>query len=172
MTRWALAAALLLPLAGLAAGVVQQETGARGASQWHIRVAGYDPRDPLRGRFVNFRYVWRVSGPAHLCRDGGCDLCLEEGGAAVRVVRRGNSCPARIDPRASRIGLTYAPEFGADGQPLAAMSRLFVSEASAPRLEAMLRAGPAMVSARLTRDGRLINDRFAVISKSPGEETE
>lgn len=158
MKRWVLAAALMLPIVGLAAGIALQETGARGASEWRIPVAGYDPRDPLRGRFITFRYVWSVSGPAHLCRDGGCDLCLEQGGRHVRVMPKGTHCPTRIDPRASRIALTYAPEFGADGQPLAAMSRLFVSERSAPRLEAMLRAGPMQMRARLTHDGRLIND--------------
>jgi hypothetical protein len=158
MRRAWLIAALALPVAGLAAGVVLQESGARGASEWRIPVAGYDPRDPLRGRFISFRYVWTVSGPAHLCRDGGCDLCLERGGRHVRALPKGESCPTRIDPAASRIALTYAPEFGADGQPLAAMSRLFVSERSAPRLEAQLRAGPMQVRARLTRDGRLIND--------------
>lgn len=158
MKRWVLAAALMLPIVGLAAGIALQETGARGASEWRIPVAGYDPRDPLRGRFITFRYVWSVSGPAHLCRDGGCDLCLEQGGRHVRVMPKAVHCPTRIDPRASRIALTYAPEFGADGQPLAAMSRLFVSERSAPRLEAMLRAGPMQMRARLTHDGRLIND--------------
>lgn len=160
MNKWALAAALALPLVGLAAGAAWQETGARGASAWRIPVAGYDPRDPLRGRYITFRYVWTVSGPAHRCRGGDCDLCLEAGGTHVRVVAKGAECPARIDPAASRIALTYAPEFGADGQPLAAMSRLFVSEASAPRLEAQLRRGPMVVRARLTRDGRLINDRL------------
>lgn len=159
MKRWVLGAALGLPLVGLAAGIAWQQFGARGASEWRIPIAGYDPRDPLRGRFINFRYVWTVSGPAHLCRDSGCMLCLERGGTHVRVIDKSERCPARVDPAASRIALTYAPEFG-DGQPLAAMSRLFVSEASAPRLEAQLRAGPMMVRARLTRDGRLINDRL------------
>ncbi|MFC3712588.1 GDYXXLXY domain-containing protein [Sphingoaurantiacus capsulatus] len=153
-----LAAALALPLVGLAAGVALQETGAKGASEWRIPVAGYDPRDPLRGRYITFRYVWTVSGPAHLCRNAGCDLCLEEGGTHVRAVAKGDSCPARVDPVTSRIALTYAPEFGTDGQPLAAMSRIFVSEASAPRLEKQLQAGPMVMRARLTRDGRLIND--------------
>lgn len=167
MTRAWLAAALALPLVGLAVGIAFQETGARGASEWRIPVAGYDPRDPLRGRYINFRYVWTVSGPAHRCRDAGCDLCLERGGTHVRVVAKGASCPTRIDPVASRIALTYAPEFGADGQPLAAMSRLFVSEASAPRLEALLRRGPMVVRARLTRDGRLINDRLEPAGGTP-----
>ena len=155
-----LAAALVLPLVGLLIGIVAQESGQRGASEWRIPVTGYDPRDPLRGRFINFRYAWTVSGPAHRCRDGDCALCIEDAGRHVRVVGRDESCSARIDPVASRMAVTYAPEFGADGQPLVAMSRIFVSEASAPRLEALLAKGPMVMRARLTRDGRLINDRL------------
>lgn len=157
MKRTWLALALAFPLIGLAVGIIAQKTGERGATEWRLPITGYDPRDPLRGRFIAFRYAWTVSGPAHLCRTGNCDLCLEEDGRHVRVVPQGEQCPARIDPRASRIALAYAPE-GGDGQPLAAASRLFVSEASAPRLEALLRSGPMVVRARLTRDGRLIND--------------
>ena len=87
-------------------------------------------------------------------------LCLEQDGTHVRVIEAGQICPARIDPVASRMAITYAPEFGADGQPIAVMSRIFVSEASAPRLEALLVRGPMVVRARLTHDGRLINDRL------------
>lgn len=165
MNRWILAAALAFPLAGLAVGIVVQETGERGATEWRIPVTGYDPRDPLRGRFITFRYAWTVSGPARLCRDGDCLLCLEQEGRHVRVIRRGGACPARVDPIASRIALSYTAD--ADGQPLAATSRLFVSEASAPRIEALLSRGKTrpVVRARLTRDGRLINDAI-----EPGSE--
>ncbi|MBB4631698.1 hypothetical protein [Sphingosinicella soli] len=39
-------------------------------------------------------------------------------------------------------------------------SRIFVSETSAPKLEDMLRREPMVVVARLTRQGRLVNDRL------------
>lgn len=159
MNRNWLAAALLVPLIGLAAGVALQETGTRGATSWRIPVTGYDPRDPIRGHYIQFRYDWRIRGPAHLCRNpADCKLCLEDGGAAVRVVPSAESCPAGIDHASSRIGLMYAPEAAAT--PLAAASRLFISERSAPQLEAQLRTRPMVVVARLTRDGRLINDRL------------
>ena len=166
MRRLALALALLLPLVALAAGIVAAERGARGATRWRIPVAGYDPRDPVRGHYVQFRYDWRVDGPAQLCRSpADCALCLEDGGRAVRVVPHRLSCADRIDPAASRIALRYAPEFAAT--PLGAYSRLYVSEASAPRLTALLRGGgPAVMEARLTRGGRLIPDRLAA-SPSP-----
>lgn len=159
MNRKWLTAALLLPIIGLGTGIALQETGARGATTWRIPVTGYDPRDPIRGHYIQFRYDWRVEGPAHLCRNPiDCALCLEDGGTAVRVVPADESCPARVDHVKSRIGVMYAPEAAAT--PLAAASRLFVSERSAPKLEAQLRERPMVVVARLTRDGRLINDRL------------
>lgn len=160
MTRPWTALALLLPLVALGAGIGGAEVGSRGATVWRIPITGYDPRDPVRGHHVNFRFDWRVAGPAHLCRrpGGGCALCLEDGGASVRVVPAGAACAARIDPAASKLGLRYAPEFAAT--PLAVTGRLYVSETSAPELEAMLRTYPAVVVARLTRGGRLIPDRL------------
>ncbi len=157
MTRWLLAAALALPVAGLAANIAWRGTEGRGATEWRIPVAGYDPRDPVRGHYVAFRYAWTVRGQPQLCRANSCALCLEDGGRAVRVVAKSASCPAKIDLAESRLAATYAPEFGGGGQPLAVFARLFVSEASAPALEAQLRSRPMQVRARLTAAGRLIN---------------
>lgn len=153
------AAVLALPIIGLAAGIVWQETGARGATIWTIPVTGYDPRDPLRGRFIAFQYDWQVRGPAHLCRrPAECALCLEDRGRAVRVVGKDSECPDRINHETSAIQLRYAPRGG--GEPLIAASRLFVSERSAPLLERQLATSKMVVVARLTHGGRLINDRL------------
>lgn len=155
--RWLLATALALPVAGLATHIAVRAAEGRGATEWRIPVAGYDPRDPVRGHYIAFRYAWAVRGRPQLCRAEACALCLEDGGAAVRVVPKAETCPAKIDMDASRLRATYAPEFGGGGQPLAVFARLFVSEASAPGLEAKLRARPMQVRARLTSGGRLIN---------------
>jgi hypothetical protein len=157
MNRALLAAALALPIVALAAGIAAAEAGARGATVWRLPIKGYDPRDPVRGHYVRYRYDWQVTGNAALCRTG-CALCLEDSGRAVRVVAGGAGCPARIDPAASRIGLRPAPEFLAT--PLAATGQIYVSEASAPALTTLLRERPAVVVARLTRGGRLIPDRI------------
>lgn len=159
MKRIALALALVLPIGALGAGVVMAERDAMGATVWRIPVAGYDPRDPLRGHFVQFRYAWTIEGSPQLCRQpADCALCLEDGGNTVRVVPSRTACADRIDHAASGIGLRYAPEFEATA--LGAFTRIYVSEASAPRLTRMLAAGPAVVIARLTKDGRLIPDRL------------
>ena len=167
MRRALVAAALTLPILGLAGGVVVRAAQLRETSEWRIPISGYDPRDPLRGNYIQFQYDWAVAGRPHLCAPGSiCQLCLERDGAAVtaRVVAADEAvaCPARIDPVMSNMSLFYAPEPG--GRELTAASRLFVSEASAPRLERQLRTGPMVVVARLTRDGRLINERLEPLS--------
>ncbi len=155
MKRPLILAALLLPLVGLLAGMVINTVQRADAVHWVIPVTGYDPRDPLRGHFIAFRYDWTVDGDAGQCRAGLCMICLEQHGETVvaRVVPRDSvvTCPARVDPLASSI----TSDFG---------SRIFVSEASAPALEAALRRGPMAVETLLTRDGRLINQRLVPLT--------
>lgn len=154
--RMLAALALALPVAGALASIAANESARAGASEWRIPIAGYDPRDPLRGRYVQFRYVWQATGDTALCEKGdGCALCLEQGGAAVRAIPAGVSCPARVLPASSDLALAFEP-----GRRASASSRLWVSEAQAPGLERQLRAYPMVAVARLTRDGRLFPVRL------------
>lgn len=157
MKRW-LALALALPLAGLVLSIAAREAGLSGASEWRIPIAGYDPRDPIRGRFIMFRYDWRVAGNPADCNDAVCTVCLEEkdGDIVAAIASPAAACPARIDVKGSAIRIArqregHLPDFS---------SRIFVSETSAPQLEQMLRDQPMVVVARLTRGGRLVNDRI------------
>jgi hypothetical protein len=68
---------LALPLAGL--GLVWAETHHRTQQGviWEVPVAGYDPRDLLRGHYITYRYEWpglddevRLGWNAHLCIEG------------------------------------------------------------------------------------------------------
>lgn len=157
MKRW-LGLALLLPLVGLALSIAAREAGLSGASEWRIPIAGFDPRDPIRGRFIQFRYDWRVAGDPGLCTGAACSLCLAEetGEIVATMVAPGTACPAYIDVNGSNIRYFS----GAAGQAPDFSSRIFVSETSAPKLEDMLRREPMVVVARLTRQGRLVNDRL------------
>ncbi|MEM7702717.1 MAG: GDYXXLXY domain-containing protein [Pseudomonadota bacterium] len=49
---------LLVPLAGLAALWAQSETLSRQGTDWEVPIQGYDPRDLLRGHYVEFNYDW------------------------------------------------------------------------------------------------------------------
>lgn len=156
MKRFALLAALLLPFLVLGAGIVRNQSALSEAQQWRIPIAGYDPRDPLRGQYVAFTYGWQVSGDPALCdQPQGCDLCLDRDGERITagIAPAGSQCPARVDPRLSRIDVR--PSFREGNAQFA--SRLFVSETSAPALEDQLRTRPMVVVASLTPDGRLVN---------------
>lgn len=50
--------ALVLPVAGLAALWGWSDYKSRQGTDWLVPVAGYDPRDLLRGHFVEFTYDW------------------------------------------------------------------------------------------------------------------
>ncbi len=56
--RFLLPLALLLPLIGLALIWLQAERVSHQGSEWDVPIAGYDPRDLLRGHYVQFRYDW------------------------------------------------------------------------------------------------------------------
>ncbi len=55
------AAILVLPLAGLAALWVQSDALSRQGSDWEVPIQGYDPRDLLRGHYVEFTYDWPLA---------------------------------------------------------------------------------------------------------------
>lgn len=60
-TRLTLTASLLLPLVALAASWTFTHRQAQQGQEWLIPIQGYDPRDLLRGHYVQYRYDWPVS---------------------------------------------------------------------------------------------------------------
>lgn len=62
--RICLGAALLLPLAILAYAWASTYRMAQQGQEWLIPIEGYDPRDLLRGHFVQYRYAWPIDRPA------------------------------------------------------------------------------------------------------------
>lgn len=157
MMRALTLAVLTLPILGLGGGIVSSEVVLRDATRWRIPITGYDPSDPLRGRYIRFQYVWQVAGSRRGCDRDDCRLCLQAGGGAVRIDPVGAVCTAAIDPRASGLSINYD---STNGQ-VRAGTRLWVSEAGAPALEAQLRGRPMVAVAKLTRGGQLIAERLA-----------
>lgn len=162
MTRradWLLLAALALPIAWLGVSALTQERALSAAREWRIPIEGYDPRDPLRGQYVRFSFGWAQAGQPGLCLDSRCTLCLSDrdGTVTATAVPKGASCPFPVDLAASNIEVR--PGFGGDRDTWFT-SRIFVSEATAPAIEEQLRAGPMVVVAALTPDGRLVNRRI------------
>ncbi|WP_420142969.1 GDYXXLXY domain-containing protein [Sphingobium sp.] len=56
-----LAAALLLPVAILAASWATIHRQSQQGQEWLVPIRGYDPRDLLRGHYVQYRYDWPTS---------------------------------------------------------------------------------------------------------------
>jgi hypothetical protein len=159
MRKWLLLAALLLPVLWLGGTALLNQRALGTASEWRIPIEGYDPRDPLRGQYIRFSYRWEVEGDESLCKAGTCAICLSQEADTViaTLSPAGTQCTYRIDPEASSMDIR--PGFG-DRPQLLFGSRMFVSEARAPQLEAWLLDRPMVVVAALTPDGRLINRRI------------
>lgn len=92
--RLCLAAALLLPLAVLAYSWAATHHLAGQGQDWLVPIQGYDPRDLLRGHYVQYRYDWPVPASSSPDRNGrvapfdpsSADrLCIE--GQAPIIVR-------------------------------------------------------------------------------------
>jgi hypothetical protein len=82
--RAARLAAFALPLAGLAALWGWSDHLSRQGTDWLVPVAGYDPRDLLRGHYVQFSYDWPGVGAVPRGFDDPlAELCLH--GAAPRL---------------------------------------------------------------------------------------
>jgi hypothetical protein len=89
-------AIVILPLAGLAALWAQSEYLSHQGTDWEVPIQGYDPRDLLRGHYVEFTYDWPIREediesdeddpsdrvrfnrrPPHLCLIGDPPLIVE-----------------------------------------------------------------------------------------------
>lgn len=85
MSRNALAAAVVLPLLVIALGIVRAERHLANSTRWTFDVQGYDPRDLLRGHYINYRLDLHEGAPIEACRenDDDCCLCLSAQGSGV-----------------------------------------------------------------------------------------
>jgi hypothetical protein len=74
--RLLLAAALALPLVAFAGAWAHTHWRAQQGQEWLVPVAGYDPRDLLRGHYVQYRYEWPVAAGASSSAAYADSLCL------------------------------------------------------------------------------------------------
>ncbi len=123
------ALALVLPLLGLAAAWALTHVRAQRGTEWDVPVAGYDPRDLLRGHYVIFSYEWPgVADPARWVYGGG--LCLHGSAPTIERVTggAGRDCTARVQAHPS------SEDFGGG----LVTGRLYVSQAEGARLQEQL----------------------------------
>jgi uncharacterized membrane-anchored protein len=106
---------------------------------WQVDMTGYDPRDLLRGHYLNFRYDWDivdVDSSEHCIAGQACCLCLTERAPndftnpQVRAVDcRNESIARQCTSRLKNMNAMMGPQI------------YYVPEDHALRLEKMLRDG-------------------------------
>lgn len=138
--------AAALPLASLAALWGITDRTYHQGTEWEVPVAGFDPRDILRGHYVEFEYDW--PGYGRVAWGSPQTLCLE--GVAPTITRvtqapAGAACRHPVSANPSDV-------YGSNGT---ARGRLYVGQERAGRLEQALRnpAQRAMVTIRQRDDG-------------------
>jgi uncharacterized membrane-anchored protein len=115
--------ALALPILGVGGLVVRSELALRG-HDWRLPIHGYDPRDLLRGHYLTFQ----IDTDNNSCWN--CCLCLRRDGAAQHATRV--NCDLAV-PCAVRLSHEQERE----------MSRFYVPEGEAEKLQDAVRAGHA-----------------------------
>ena len=136
---------LAWPLLGLTALWGWSDVRSRQGTEWLVPIAGYDPRDLLRGHYVLFQYQW-----PGLERPGAGELCLHGRPPIVDRVTLASSGRECVNyARAEDFG-SYAPTGLQTG-------RLYVPQDEGRRLERQLMdpRQQAFVRVRLREDGHL-----------------
>lgn len=147
--------AVLIPVLGLVALVGRAEYAARHGPTWTIPIEGYDPRDLLRGRYLQYRFAfdWQgenTCGPdseSGLGRDPepGCCLCLTR------------STADGVDPPVRQTWCGEAEDL-CDGalraEDVVPPLRYYVPEERALELERALRDRDAALELRIDPEGR------------------
>lgn len=143
MIRTARLVAALVPIAGLAALWGISDRTFRSGTEWEVPIQGYDPRDYLRGHYVEFSYDWPGLGAA-----SGPLLCLEGTAPALaRVTPVAPAASCRHPVRGDRDGV-----YRGDGL---TRGRLYIGQARAAELQRELqnRDQRGIVTIRQREDG-------------------
>lgn len=151
MKRAAILLALILPVAGLAALWAWTESWTREGTDWEVPVGGYDPRDLLRGHYIEFTYDWPVEGEDEEERFWIEALCIEgEPPVIERVVIVEDLAGCEHFAKADRGGV-----YGMGGL---TRGRLYVPQTQASELEDKLRDPElrGIVTVRQRVDGRIL----------------
>lgn len=151
MMRAARLAAVVAPVLGLGALWVQSDRTFHQGTEWLVPVQGYDPRDLLRGHYVEFEYDWPGFEEAALGFPGPQRLCLE--GTPPRQYRA--RVMATASEQAACAHPLRAPDAGIYGTQGLMRGRLYLGQDRAAALEQGMRDRDrrAVVTIRQREDG-------------------
>ncbi len=152
MTRRARLAAAVLPLVGLGGLWGWSDYLSRQGVEWDVPIAGYDPRDVLRGHYVEFTYDWPGLGAAGGFVMGD-HLCLVGSAPVIERTQRAEAA-AELDDCANPVRATAGGVYGADSL---RRGRLYLGQDRARLMDAQLRDTDqrGIVRVRVRGDGTM-----------------
>lgn len=166
MIRMARLIAAILPVVGLGALWLQSDRAYHTGTEWEVPIQGYDPRDYLRGHYVEFSYDWpyrdkgrRFDAPSGLCIEGTPPQITQ----VVEIAPR-EACVHPLRPAGDHV---YGPSRLVQG-------RLYIGQERADALQRQLqnRDQRGIVTIRQREDGSFtpISIRFRPLT--PAEKAE
>ncbi len=177
-----LAAIVVLQLGLVARQIVRFEGALASGEEIRLRIGGYDPVDPFRGRYLQFSLtdVRQSALPSWLLAkklsDRDCWLKLAGTEAGYHVVESASL--------SRKVGKGWIEvHFDSDGRLIPPVSRFYLNEEDAPRGEALLRnTKEALVTVKVERgtilvtglvlDGTPIAASLETVSEDTAEEVE
>ncbi len=130
MVTWRLAA-IILPVVGLAGLWGWSDYQSRQGTEWEVPIQGYDPRDLLRGHYVEFTYDWPGSDDWAADAVIPLEACLEgtpPGPPTLVQLNPGDACEYPVE----------ADFDGVYGESSLLRGRLYVGQDRAAELEEKL----------------------------------
>lgn len=167
MKRLAGLAALVLPVLGLAGLWAWTDRWTREGTDWEVPVQGYDPRDLLRGHYIQFRYDWPGKGVGENELWWPGPFCIEGTPPQIeRIVVQDDveDCAHFAKPATSAV-------YGNEGL---RVGRLYIPQTRARDLERKL-ADPTLrgiVTVRQRIDGRILPQSIRFRPLTPEEQAE
>jgi len=161
-------AAAVLPVIGLAGLWGMSDHTYRQGTEWEVPIQGYDPRDFLRGHYVEFTYdwprfdAWRGNGSEMLCLTGAPPNLASVALAETAAERAACDHPLRADAS------------GVYGWQALRRGRLYVGQDRALALEEQLRnrGSRGIVTIRQRDDGSLTPIAIRFRPLTPAERAE
>lgn len=128
--RAARLAAVLVPVLGLAALWFQSDHTYHSGTEWEVPIMGYDPRDYLRGHYVEFSYDWPDLEESSVAP--GMMLCLEGQAPAITRVTAHSASTICDHPLREPVVSNYGPD-------AVRVGRLYIGQDRAAALQEQLR---------------------------------
>ena len=121
--------AVAIPFILLSLLIIRAEYHIRTGDQWSFEITGYDPRDLLRGHYLQFRLAYDWDSGKDTCNSGqDCCLCLTDTEKKMPKVHKTNCEIAKTQ---------------CDGYMLSehqsSLNRFYIAESEAKRAEDILR---------------------------------